>query len=504
MSDVDFLAIAQNIEDPGTYIEVDPSRAALGSFDREIRGLIIAQRLSTGTVAEATPTLVRNGAQADTYFGIGSVAATMVHRFKRVNPRVELWVCALDDDGAGTEASVTQTLGGTATEDGSLQVLVDDEILVPVAVTSGDDGDALGAAIVSAVTASKYDRRNVTPSYSTPTLTWTHRHKGTVGNGHRIEFVEGTLPAGLTVNNRIVYLASGATDPDMDTATAALGDTRYTHIASGLNDTANIGKLCDTFLGGPASMVGRWAPGVKKWGLAFFGINETQANSTTAGNAENASSGLMVGAGKAQKPEPNFAAEMAAIAANLYAVDPARDPYGQRFGGTYVAPAVADQFTADERDTLNTDGIATVRYRNGSAHVQRAATLYQTNAGGTPDKSCHDLVDMQNLMASLEEIEQIADRYVGWKLAPDGTQVPFGAKVMTPSAMAGLILSWYKQRVPTRFVDYDGFAEELLSQINSIDQNRLDQIVPVRLIPHLYVNAIQVQFIKGVPFQPST
>jgi phage tail sheath gpL-like len=175
------------------------------------------------------------------------------------------------------------------------------------------------------------------------------------------------------------------------------------------------------------------------------------------------------------------------------------DPYGQMFAGSYVEPAQADQFTAPERNTVNTDGIATVVYRRGSAYVQRAAMLYQTNAGGTPDKACHDLVDVQNLMASLEEIEQIASRYVGWKLAPNGTQVPAGVRVMTPNAMMGLMLSWYAQRVPSRFVDYDGFKEELLAQINSLDQNRLDQILPIRLIPHLYVNAIQVGFIRGVP-----
>jgi hypothetical protein len=70
---------------------------------------------------------------------------------------------------------------------------------------------------------------------------------------------------------------------------------------------------------------------------------------------------------------------------------------------------------------------------------------------------------------------------------------------MTPNAMMGLMLSWYAQRVPSRFVDYDGFKEELLAQINSLDQNLLDQILPIRLIPHLYVNAIQVGFIRGVP-----
>lgn len=491
MGDVTFNEIPQGLEDPQTVIEVDSSRAALGSFSREIRGLIIGVRLAAGTVAEAVPTQFSTVEDAETYWGVGSQMAQMAKRAMQKNPNIEWWGCALDE-AAGTAATLTMLLGGTATEDGSLECVIDDEIVVPVPVLTGEDETVVGPNIVTAVTNALYNRRIVTPTFSIATLTWTYRHKGTMGNGHRIEI--RNLPAGLTNGTPIGYLSAGATDPDMDTATAALGGQRYTHIATGLNDTTNLGKLADTFL------AGRWAYNVKQWGLCFCAVNDTQGNTTTAGNAENSPYMLMLGPGKAQKPEHCWAAEMAAIAAKVYSVDPAKDPLNQPFGGTYVAPSTSDIFTGTERNTLNTDGVATVKYERGSAKVARAAMTYQTNAAGTPDKAYHDLVDVQNLMASLEELEQLATPFQGWKLAPNGTAIPAGAEVMTPNGMAGLILSWYKQREGTRFIDYEGFKKELISQINSLDQNRLDLVIPERLIPHLYITAMKVSFIRGIPF----
>lgn len=501
MPDIDFNTIPASIENPGTYLEVDSSLAGLGSFTRVTRGLLIGMRLSAGTVAEATVKTLRNAGEAETFFGVGSQLAQMAACWFDIAPDIEVHAVALDEDGGGTAASGTHDVTGTATEDGTLEVIIDDRIKVPVSVSSGDDGDTVAAAIVSAVTASTYDRRIVTPSFLSPTLTWTYRHKGTMGNGHRIKVVTDSIPAGITISAHEVYLSSGATDPDMDTATAALGDTRYTHIGSGLNDTANIGKLCDTFLGSPATNSGRWAYNVKKWGIGFFGITDTQGNTTTAGNDENAASGLMFGLGKAQKPEHCIAADAAAIAAKVYSVDPAKDLKGRRFSGSYVAPLPADIFTWTERNTVLTDGIATVEYdAGGTARVSRAATLYQTNSGGTPDKAFHDLEDVHNLMASLEEIDQLVTPFIGFKLAPDGTDIPRGAAVITPSVIKGYILSWYKQRVPSRFIDYAGFESDLIVQINSSDQNRLDCVIPLRLVRRAKIIAGKLQFHLGQPF----
>ncbi len=493
---VDFLTIPSNIEDPGTYLEVDPTRAALGNFSRVVNLLIIGTQLASATLAEATLTQVRSTEDAEIFFGIGSQIAQMVKRAKQINPNVDLWCIALDE-GAGAPATLDQVFSGTATEDGTLHYYLDDEVKVSVPVANGDAFDAVAANVVTAVTDALYDRSIVIPSYSTPNLTWDYRHDGTFGKNHRLVMNLGQgekIPAGIAITNPEMFLVGGTTDPDMDTATAAIGGKRFTHIASGLNDTTNLGKLADTYI------AGRWAFNVKQWGVAFFGVNDTVGNSTTAGNAENSPYANLLAPGRAQKPPHCFAAEHAAMAAKVYAVDPALALHNQVFGGVYVEPKAADIFTGSERDTLLTDGLAMVRYENGQAKMQRSSTTYQTNAGGTPDKAFHDLVDVHNLMASLEELEQIFTPFVGKKLAPNGTQIPQGSSVITPNIIKGLILSWYRQRVPSRFVDFAGFQNDLIVEINSTDQNRLDLQIPERLVRHAFILAGQIQFILGIPF----
>ena len=98
---ISFNEIPVDIRTPGQYIEFDNTKAVQGLPNQERKILVIANRLSTGTVAADTPFRVLSAELGENAAGRGSVLAGMLVALKAANKYSDVWAIGLDDNVAG-------------------------------------------------------------------------------------------------------------------------------------------------------------------------------------------------------------------------------------------------------------------------------------------------------------------------------------------------------------------------------------------------------------------
>ena len=121
-------------------------------------------------------------------------------------------------------------------------------------------------------------------------VTLTCRWGGTTGNQidlHHSYRQEDALPSGVSL--ALTAFSGGATDPDLSTALAALGDTQYHSLALPYNANAAVSAL-------DAVLQKRWEPTVAKERVAFIPAMGTLSQMTALGGASHLI--CVVGVGK--------------------------------------------------------------------------------------------------------------------------------------------------------------------------------------------------------------
>jgi phage tail sheath gpL-like len=424
---IQFDSIPNNIRVPGVYVETNSSRRNSGRSQTNKRILVIGQRLTTGTVAQAIPTLVTSKEQAITFFGRGSMLADMFNELFNNNPFTEKWACALDDNGAGAAAAGTLTVTGPATASGTINLYVGG-VLVQAAVASGDAQNTIAAAINTAINAAS--DLPVTSTVSTNVVTVTFRHKGLVGNYHdmRLNYrgVNGgeSTPAGVAV--AIVQLTGGTSNPDIATAIAALPEEIYDYWLIPYRDSTSIGKI-DT------EMDSRNGPLRALEGYTFAAASDTVSNLVTLGSARNKQYVSIFDAGY-NSPKPAYlqAAELCGQASYAASIDPARPFNTLTLIGNLAEPD-EDRRSLTENNTLLYSGIATRNIANdGAVQIGRLISTYQKNPAGQADASWLDA----NVALTLSDHRQswrarIRLKYPRHKLGNSGQRFGLGQQIVT-------------------------------------------------------------------------
>ena len=192
-----------------------------GGLARKI--LIIGQQLATFDLPEERVE-VANAASVATLCGRGSV----IHRLaiaaeKGTEKAVQLAILPQDEAAAGTSATGTVTMAGTATEKGTFGVRLggDKDLEAQIQVTVGALHTEVSVALLAEI--AKLLDAPATAAEATGVITFTAKNKGTYGNFMSIEII-GTVPAGLTAT--VSAMSGGATDPDIDTALVATGNNQ--------------------------------------------------------------------------------------------------------------------------------------------------------------------------------------------------------------------------------------------------------------------------------------
>jgi phage tail sheath gpL-like len=486
---ISFETIPTNLRTPGAYTEISNIGAVRGPALKTYRALLIGQRLSTGSIAAGVPKQLSSAAQARTFFGRASVLERMAIKWFANNPATEVWAIALDDNGAGVQATGTITITGTATASGTLNIYIAGQ-RVQVAVVSGDVQNTIATSINTAIGLAL--DLPVTTGVSTNVVTLTARHKGELGNVDlRVNYdaTEAT-PAGVTVTLSGTVLTAGATNPVITTAVTAMADVQYDVIAHPYIDTSNLALM-------KTELDARWGPLEMIEGHAVTAMIGTFSALTAFGAARNDAHLTIVGVKLSPTPTYEQAAAFAGIVAYYGQIDPARPWNGLTVSGV-LAPAVLDRFTQSERNLLLFDGIATQRTASdGTVQVDRIITTYQTNSAGADDISYLDantVLTLAYLRYSLRT--RFLTAYPRHKLASDGNRFAPGQAILTPKGAKGEVVGLFRQWEELGLVeDAAQFKRDLIAEVNASDPTRLDLRISPNIVNGLHIMATQIAFV---------
>lgn len=488
---ISFNSIPVSIRVPGTYVEIDASRAVTGLFRVPTKILLIGQKLSGGTATALVPVRLTSADQARVLFGRPSMLAHMAERLFGATSLLETWAIPLQDLGGGATATGKLTFAGTATAAGTVELYIGGR-RVRVGVDVGDGGADVAAAVAAAITADLDVEVTAVQGGEDheEEVDISARHKGECGNSIdlRVNYHTGeALPAGITVT--IAAMSGGTGNPDITGATDVIGDTWYTDIVTPYTDTANLaaleGVLDDLY--GPLSM---------RDGHAWAAATGSFGTVSALGDARNSPHLTIMGAGTSPTPPWEWAAALAGIAAYYLSIDPARPLQTLPLPGI-LPPARTAQWTFEERALLLFDGIATHRVTDDQRVViERSITTYKTNAFGAADPSFLDVTTLKTLALLRYDLRTLMQvRFPRHKLADDGTRFSRGQAVVTPKVIRDEIVARFGQWEEQGLVEnVDQFKADLIVERDADDVNRVNALVPPDLVNQLRVLAAQIQF----------
>jgi len=487
---VSFNKIPSNIRVPLFYAEVDNSLA--GIYTQNLRALLIGQRLSSGTVAEAVPTVVATADQAKKYFGKGSSLARMVEGFRRNNLSTEIVAIALDDAGSAVKATGQIAFTGTATEAGTISAYIGGQ-RVQVGVSVGSTAAQLATALTAAIEATTSLPVNAEATSGDVDLT--AKHGGTIGNQIDIRMnYRGTLggevtPAGISV--AVTAMADGATDPDIADAIAAMGDEDYEYIVIPWTDTTTLDAIKEEM----NDTAGRWSYVRQLFGHVFAAKAGTSSALDTFGDGRNDPHVSVFGYYDSPTPAYEAAAMIAGSAGGALSIDPARPLQTLEVVG-FLSPPDVSKFVFAEKQTLLNSGISTLTHLNGTTRIERCVTTYQKNAFGETDISYLDVTTLATLAYILRSMRsRITQKFPRHKLANDGTRFGDGQAIVTPAIIRAELVALYSELENIGLVEnIEAFKANLIVERNATDPNRLDVVYPPDLINQLRVFAVLAQF----------
>lgn len=484
---ISFNQIPATIRVPGVYTEVDNSQAISGPQFTPYRRLLLGQKTAAGTATALTLVRVTSIAQASGLFGAGSMLAGMVQAALTQDSFTELWCLPIVDNAAGVFAAGTVTISGTVTAAGTLNLYIAGR-RIQVAVATTDTPTTIAAAVVAAITADT--SLPVGASNVAGVITVTAKNKGEAGNSIdiRTNYYDGdVLPGGVAV--AIVAMASGATNPALTAAIAAMGDEWFQVIAMPYTDAANLTIL-------EAELASRFGPLREIEAHAFAGSSVSMGSLSTLGNSRNSPHLTIVASTSEPTPPYEKAAEAASISAYYVAIDPARPVQNLPYKWS-LPPQMQDRYTFEERNILLYDGIATSYVDSGGVmQAERMITTYKTNAAGGDDASYLDSETMFTLMFIRHDWRDYVKRkYPRHKLANDGTRYGPGQAVVTPKLMKAEYVAKAREWEEVGLVEnIDAMKAALISERNATDPNRLDMLLPPDLINQLRIVANKIAF----------
>ncbi|MDX1602013.1 MAG: phage tail sheath subtilisin-like domain-containing protein, partial [Salinimicrobium sediminis] len=442
----------------------------------EYQVLVFGQKLSSGSKPALQVDLVSNADQAVDYYGAGSQLARMLDKYFQNNPSTKTYVVAMEDDGGGADASGDITFSGTATKAGTIFAYIGGERFT-VSVAVGDTSADVATALFNAINANNNCAAlatNGTPSETTITA----KNAGEVGNEIDIRlnyFIGEELPEGITAV--VTGMSGGTSNPDVQDVIDILGDEWYNIWIGPYTDAANLTAI-------ETELNIRFGPTKQIDAVYFASKRDTLGNLVTFGTGRNSPHvSIIYGTGI-----PNTAEEIAAAYGGQVSLegqaDPAR-PFQTLVLSGILSPKSVDRFTAEENNTLLNSGIATFQVDSGgNVRIQRAITMYQTNAQSAPSIAYLDVNTMLTLMFLRYDFRtQILTKYPRAKLADDGTILPTGQQILTPNGGRAEAVAIFRGWQALGLVEnIDQFKNDLVVERDVSDPNRMNWLLPPDLI----------------------
>lgn len=484
-----FNEIPSNLRIPFVAIEFDPSQARPSTPILAYRVLLMGQKIAGGTMTANTLYRVTSAEQVLPLAGEGSQLHLLAKAYFKVNKFTETWIIGVADDGSGVAAAGAFTVTGPATANGTLYLYIGGE-LVKVAVLDGDTATEIGEAVEAAINA--VDSLPVTAINTAGAVALTAKNKGTAGNtiDLRVNYqTSEILPAGVAV--AVTPMASGATDPDLDTAIAALGDIWYNVIAHPWGaDATSLTSLEE-------ELTRRFGPMVQAGGVAISAAIGDFSTLATLGETRNSPHSCIVEMHEIPSACYSVAGAVAAQVAFYGAIDPAR-PFQTLALPGVLPPLEADRFTNEERNLLLYSGISTTKAGAGGVlQIERLITTYRKNPANADDMAYLRVNTMLTLAYLRWDFRNyFATKYPRHKLADDGNNFGPGQPIMTPKLGKAEAVARARAWESIGLVeDVDGFAASLICERASGDPDRLDFLIKPTLVGQLVVTGVQIGFL---------
>ena len=473
---ISFDSIPASIRKPGKYFEFNTKLAVRTLPDNKYSVLIIGQRTSGGSIAEKIPQRVFSDAEAETYFGGGSICHLMTRAAINANAYMDLSVIALDDAGAGVAATGTVTITGTATSSGVL-ILYVGNAKIEIAIAKDDVNTAIAAALNTEL--AKYADLPVTAAVVTNVVTLTAKNKGLCGNDIGLGY-ELTNASGVTV--AIVDMASGATNPTLQDALDVVFPEEYDIVITPFNNQTDLTTLRDHLdsVSGPLE---------QRPATAAYGMNGALSAATTLSALINSGRTLCAylrytSATKRKSMPYEIASAMAAVEA--YEEDPARPLNTLELKKIAVAD-IADRLSRTEQESLLYNGVTPLEIGPGEeVQIVRAISTYIQDAQGIDDISLLDITTIRTLDYVRKACrERVSLRFPREKLSSK-----------TPAKVKSVLLDVLKSLEDLEIVEeVEANKDGLIVEKDLQDPNRLNAKIPTDVVNGLHVFAGRIDLL---------
>jgi phage tail sheath gpL-like len=169
----------------------------------------------------------------------------------------------------------------------------------------------------------------------------------------------------------------------------------------------------------------------------------------------------------------------------------------QNITSNIPAPALASQFDISERQTLLSDGVATIKTVSGGTVLERMVTTYTTNASGVPDTSYQNVETLDCLTYIIRDLRTyLSTTYARKILVADGTPISGGSYMTTAQLILADVISRYQTYCNDGVAqNYAGFAAAATAQ--NLGNGKVALQLPINVADQLRIIAMQVDFIAN-------
>jgi phage tail sheath gpL-like len=500
---ISFNNIPENIRTPGTYIEVDNSRALKGLIGNPHKVLILGQRhKSEGNAVLKTLYSITRDNLADGYFGAGSNLARMCNIYKKNNQTTEIYAMALSGGTATASAvihfsvALSHATGVVSTNNEIVHLLINGSKF-ELTLTSGWSVGLVNSALKALINANS-NIPCVASTTAASTLTLECVNSGVIGNylDLRFNYFDGqsnpTCFGDSILTSNFGVGGVGVGTVDIADAWTVIQDEQFHHIIVPWIDDTNLDAL-------ETELADRFKPLKDKQGHGYTCARGTHASCTTEGNARNSPYTTYMGAYNSPTDPAEWAAALGAVCSYNLNNDPARPLHTLKLANVLPPPS-KDRFTREERDLLLYDGISTFMVdTTGNVLLERVITTYQTNSLGIPDSSYLDITTLFTLGEIRYQYKaRMITRFIltRQKLADDTFPAQPGMNVVRPKDVKAETIALFADLQDRGLIEnLEAFIENLRVERNASNVNRVDVLLPPDLINQFMILAGTIQFI---------
>ncbi|WP_233869240.1 phage tail sheath C-terminal domain-containing protein [Paraburkholderia adhaesiva] len=485
---ISFREIPDDVRVPGSYIEIDPTRADQSLSSMPYVRLLAGQMLDTGTADPAKLILVSSSDQVAQLAGRGSQLHQMAVALFAADKTLPAYIIAVPDNPASETATGKIAVTGPATAAGTIYLYVGGQRHT-IGVAVDDEAPDIATAIAAALQANL--DLEVTAQAADAAVTLTARHKGFAGNDIdvRLNYYQGeTLPAGIAL--AITPMTGGTANPDIATVIAALKSAYYV-VVHPWTDAASMAQF-------EAELADRFSAMRQEDAHQFVCLRGTYGDLTTYGTARNSPHTTIIPAEFRMRSPCVIAASAAATATFRGSSDPAR-PFRGMVLQDIESPDENDRFTWDERNNLLKSGISTlIVLSSGETALEQVTTTYQTNSFGMPTRAYYKLQSKwTSAYFRYAWRNRIESMYPDYKLASDGTNFAAGQAIVTPNILKATTLALARELETAGVIEnVDQFKEDLNIVRSIADPNRVNGVAVPDLVNQFDIFAAAIQFIN--------